>query len=107
MSKVVAINGSPRMEKGYTHMLLTPFLQGWEKHGQDCPYQEWAADVECLDKAGPGTTAGFGSFGIYEVVIVSVVCGLLCLVPLGVVLILLGVWLVRRRRAQPAESAHR
>jgi len=28
MTKVVAINGSPRMEKGNTHMILTPFLQG-------------------------------------------------------------------------------
>ena len=82
-------------------------LQGWEKHGQDCPYQEWAADVECLDKAGPGTTAGFGSVGIYEAIIVSVICVLLCSVPLGVLLIILGVWLVRRRRGQSAESAHR
>jgi len=28
MTKVVAINGSPRMEKGNTHMILTPFLHG-------------------------------------------------------------------------------
>ena len=35
MSKVVAINGSPRMEKGYTHMILTPFLQGMEDAGAD------------------------------------------------------------------------
>jgi len=26
--KVIAINGSPRMEKGYTAMILTPFIQG-------------------------------------------------------------------------------
>ena len=78
---------------------------GWEKHGQDCPYYDWAADVECLDKAGPGTTTGFGSVGIYEAIIVSVVCMLLCSVPLGVLLIFLGVWLVRRRRGQSAESA--
>ena len=35
MSKVVAINGSPRMEKGYTHMILTPFLQGMKDAGAD------------------------------------------------------------------------
>ena len=35
MSKVVAINGSPRMEKGYTHMVLTPFLQGMKDAGAD------------------------------------------------------------------------
>ena len=33
MSKVVAVNGSPRMEKGNTHMVLTPFLQGMEDAG--------------------------------------------------------------------------
>ena len=26
--KVISINGSPRMEKGYTAMILTPFVQG-------------------------------------------------------------------------------
>ena len=26
--KVIAINGSPRMEKGYTALILTPFIQG-------------------------------------------------------------------------------
>ena len=35
MSKIVAINGSPRMEKGYTHMVLTPFLQGMKDAGAD------------------------------------------------------------------------
>ncbi len=33
MSKVVAINGSPRMEKGNTDMLLTFFLQGMKDAG--------------------------------------------------------------------------
>ena len=31
--KVVAINGSARMEKGYTAMMLTPFLEGMKKAG--------------------------------------------------------------------------
>lgn len=31
--KVVAVNGSPRMEKGATHRLLTPFLEGLKKGG--------------------------------------------------------------------------
>ena len=39
MSKVVAINGSPRMEKGYTYMILTPFLQGMKDAGADVEVQ--------------------------------------------------------------------
>jgi multimeric flavodoxin WrbA len=35
MSKVVAINGSPRMEKGNTFLVLTPFLQGVTDAGAD------------------------------------------------------------------------
>jgi multimeric flavodoxin WrbA len=33
MTKVVAINGSPRMEKGCTAMILTPFLRGMTAAG--------------------------------------------------------------------------
>lgn len=33
MTKVVAINGSPKMEKGNTAKILTPFLEGMEKAG--------------------------------------------------------------------------
>ena len=35
MNKPVAINGSPRMEKGYTAMVLAPFIQGMEDAGSD------------------------------------------------------------------------
>lgn len=35
MSKAVAINGSPRMERGDTAMVLTPFLQGMRDAGSD------------------------------------------------------------------------
>jgi multimeric flavodoxin WrbA len=35
MSKVVAINGSPRMEKGNTFLVLAPFLQGMKGAGAD------------------------------------------------------------------------
>ena len=35
MSKVVAINGSPRMEKGNTAMILAPFIQGMTDAGAD------------------------------------------------------------------------
>lgn len=35
MSKVAAINGSPRMEKGNTFLVLTPFLQGMTDAGAD------------------------------------------------------------------------
>lgn len=33
--KVIAINGSPRMEKGYTHLVLTPFIEGMTGAGAD------------------------------------------------------------------------
>ena len=33
--KVIAINGSPRMEKGYTALLLTPFIQGMMDAGAE------------------------------------------------------------------------
>ena len=35
MIKVVAINGSPRMDKGNTAMVLTPFIQGMTDAGAD------------------------------------------------------------------------
>ena len=35
MSMAVAINGSPRMGKGYTAMVLTPFIQGMIDAGSD------------------------------------------------------------------------
>jgi len=35
MSKSVAINGSPRMDKGNTAMVLTPFIQGMMDAGSD------------------------------------------------------------------------
>jgi len=35
MNKAVAINGSPRMEKGNTAMVLTPFIQGMMDAGSD------------------------------------------------------------------------
>jgi len=33
--KVIAINGSPRMGKGYTALLLTPFIQGMTDAGAE------------------------------------------------------------------------
>lgn len=35
MSKVVAINGSPRKDKGNTAMILNPFIQGMEEAGSE------------------------------------------------------------------------
>jgi multimeric flavodoxin WrbA len=35
VSKPVVINGSPRMEKGHTAMVLAPFIQGMEDAGSD------------------------------------------------------------------------
>ena len=33
--KVNAVNGSPRMEKGYTALILTPFIQGMVDAGSE------------------------------------------------------------------------
>ena len=33
--KVIAINGSPRMEKGYTALILTPFIEGMTDAGAE------------------------------------------------------------------------
>ena len=33
--KIIAINGSPRMEKGYTALILTPFIQGMMDAGAE------------------------------------------------------------------------
>jgi len=35
MSKGIAISGSPRMEKGYTDLILAPFIQGMREAGSD------------------------------------------------------------------------
>ena len=35
MTKVLAINGSPRMGRGYTAMILKPFLQGMKESGAE------------------------------------------------------------------------
>lgn len=35
MTKVIAINGSPRMDRGNTSLILTPFLEGLRKAGAD------------------------------------------------------------------------
>jgi multimeric flavodoxin WrbA len=42
MTRAVAINGSPRMEKGDTALVLTPFLQGMESGG--CEVELFYAD---------------------------------------------------------------
>ena len=41
MMKAVAVNGSPRMERGYTGLLLTSFLQGMKEGG--CEVEEFYA----------------------------------------------------------------
>lgn len=47
MTKVVAINGSPRMEKGYTARILSPFLEGMRDAGASVElYYAKRLDVE-------------------------------------------------------------
>jgi len=36
--KVIAVNGSPRMEKGYTALILTPFIQGMVDAGSEVEF---------------------------------------------------------------------
>jgi hypothetical protein len=78
--------------------------KGWEKYGEDCPCSEWAEDIECLVDEGGGAVEGGSLVDNYGMVVASVLCVLGCSVPLGVLLILLLVWLVRRRRRRPAEA---
>ena len=80
---------------------------GWEKYGADCPYYEWADQIECLENEGGGAIEGGGLIDNYRMVVASVLCVLACSVPLGVLLILLLVWLVRRRGRRSAEARGR
>jgi hypothetical protein len=85
-----------------------PFLpRGWQKYGADCPYYEWADQIECLGEEGGGAVEGGSLIDDYWLVVASVLCLLACSVPLGVLLILLVVWLVRRRRRRSAEARGR
>jgi len=85
---------------------------GWEKHGADCPYYDWAEDIPCLEEEGGGEPQGGEETGLggvmddYQTVVGAVLCLLACSVPLGVLVILLVVWLVRRgrHRSPAAES---
>lgn len=81
--------------------------RGWEKYGADCPYYDWAENVECLGDQGGGAVEGGSLIDDYRVVVASVLCLLACSVPLGVLFILLVVWLVRRRGRRSAEARGR
>ena len=81
--------------------------RGWEKYGADCPYYDWAENVECLGDEGGGAVEGGSLIANYWMVVASVLCLLACSVPLGVLLILLVVWLVRRRRRRSAAAGDR
>jgi hypothetical protein len=80
---------------------------GWEKHGVDCPYYEWADQVDCLEKDGGGRAEDDGLMGGNLTVVASVLCLLACSLPLLVLLIVLGVWLWRRRGNLSAEATDR
>ena len=75
---------------------------GWETLGDDCPYYEWADQIKCLGDEDGGAIDGGRLIDNYRIVVASVLCLLACSVPLGVLLILLVVWLMRRRRRLPA-----
>ena len=81
--------------------------RGWEKYGADCPYYEWAENIECLGDEGGGAVEGGSLIDNFRLVVACVLCLLACSVPLGVLLILLVVWLVRRRRRRSATAGSR
>jgi hypothetical protein len=80
---------------------------GWDKYGADCPYHDWAENVQCLDEEGGGGVAGGHLLGSYPPIVAAVVCLLACSVPTAVLCILLAVWLLRsrRRRSGPQRGA--
>lgn len=80
---------------------------GWEKYGEECPYYEWADQVNYLEKDGGGTVDGGGLMDNARIIVASVLCLLACSLPLGVLLIVLGVWLWRRRGNLSAEATDR
>jgi hypothetical protein len=92
---------------------------GWEKYGADCPYYQWTENVACLADEGGGEVQGGGeterggqteSGGLmdnYRMVVAAVLCLLACSVPLGVLLVLLVVWLVRRGRRRSVAAGSR
>ena len=71
---------------------------GWEKHGTDCPYYDWTDDVQCVTDGDRGSDDGLGLLENYQILIASLLCLLVCAVPLVVLVVVLGVWLLRRRR---------
>jgi len=93
--------------------------EGWEKHGADCPYYDWAEDITCLSDEGGGEieggrdtergekTEGGRLADNYRTVVAAVLCLLACSVPLGVLVILLVVWLVRRAKRRSAAGGSR
>ncbi|HUW95553.1 MAG TPA: hypothetical protein VMW58_07175 [Anaerolineae bacterium] len=81
--------------------------RGWERHGVDCPYYEWADQVDCFEKDGGGTVEGGGLMDNARMIVASVLCLLACSLPLAVLLIVLGVWLWRRRSSPSPEATGR
>ena len=81
--------------------------RGWDKYGADCPYYDWAENVQCLDEEGGGGVAGGGLIENLRPLVVAVLCLLACSVPLVVLCFVLVVWLVRRRRHRSAAAGSR
>ena len=81
--------------------------RGWEKYGEECPFYEWADDIACLEKGDDGTVDGGGLLDNVQILVAAVLCLLACSVPLLVLLVVLGVWLWRRRSKVSAKAAGR
>jgi hypothetical protein len=80
---------------------------GWEKHGENCPYYDWAEEIDCLEKDGGGGVEDGGLLANARILVVAVLCLLACALPLGVLVIVLGFWLWRRRSGTPAQATDR
>jgi hypothetical protein len=81
--------------------------RGWEKYGRDCPYYAWGDQVKCLEQEVGGGVEDGGQADDARLLVAAVLCLLACSLPLLVLLIVLGVWLWRRRSKPSAEATDR
>ncbi len=81
--------------------------RGWAKHGENCPYDDWAEEIDCLEQGGGGTVEIGGLLAAVPILVAAVLCLLGCALPLGVLVVVLGVWWWRGRSGRSAEVTDR